>query len=150
MIISMLVLIIFVPMTYAKYISTEKINSKTGIAKPIFTFEGNEVIEISETNNIGYYEFSIKNFNETEVSETGFLYTIEIVCNDEEAIGFELYNEDEQIALDDLKTEQISIIGNEKVEQKYKLKVTYDVSKGAKEDIFGDVQVRVLSEQAFF
>ena len=138
------------PITYAKYISLEKISYKTEIAKPIFSFEGKEVIEISETNNIGYYEFSIKNFNETEVSETEFLYTIEIVCDNEEAIGFELYNEEKQIQLNNLKTEPISIKADEKIEQKYKLKVTYDISKGAKEDILGDVQVRVLSEQSFF
>lgn len=146
----MLILIIFMPIAYAKYISIEKLHSKTGIAKPIFSFEGNEVIEISEKNNIGYYEFSIKNFNETEVSETGFLYTIEIVCDNEETIEIELYNEENKIQLNNLKTEPISIKGNEKIEQKYKLKVTYDITKGAKEDILGDVQVRVLSEQAFF
>ena len=138
------------PIAYAKYISIEKIQSKTGIAKPIFSFEGNEVIEISEKNNIGYYEFSIKNFNETEVSETGFLYTIEIVCDSEEAIEIELYNEENQIDLNNLKTETILIKGNEKIEQKYKLKVIYDITKGTKKDILGDVQVRVLSEQAFF
>lgn len=149
-IITLSLIILFIPITYAKYISLEKIHSKTEISKPIFSFVGNEVIEISKTNNIGYYEFSIKNFNETEVSETGFLYTIEIVCDSEEAIEFELYNEENEIQLNDLKTGQISINGNEKIEQKYKLKVTYDITKGAEEDIFGDVQVRVLSEQCFF
>lgn len=149
-IITLSLIILFVPITYAKYISVEKINSKTEISKPIFSFVGNEVIEISKTNNIGYYEFSIKNFNETEVSETGFLYTIEIVCDSEEAIEFELYNEENEIELNNLKTAQISINGNEKIEQKYKLKVTYDITKGTKEDILGDVQVRVLSEQCFF
>ena len=149
-IITLSLIILFVPITYAKYISVEKIKSKTEISKPIFSFVGNEVIEISKTNNIGYYEFSIKNFNETEVSETGFLYTIEIVCDSEEAIEFELYNEENEIQLNELKTAQISINGNEKIEQKYKLKVTYDITKGTKEDILGDVQVRVLSEQCFF
>ena len=137
------------PIAYAKYISIEKIQTKTGIAKPIFSFEGNEVIEISEKNNIGYYEFSIKNFNETEVSETGFLYTIEIVCDSEESIEIELYNEENQIQLNSLKTEPISIKENEKIEHKYKLKVTYDITKGVKKDILGDVQVRILSEQSF-
>ena len=89
------------------------------IATPIFIVEGSETNKISAINNIGYYEFSIKNYNETEISETSFLYTIEIVSDTDEAIQFELYDEEKQIPLENLKTEKISISVNEKIEKKY-------------------------------
>ena len=118
------------------------------IATPIFIVEGSETNKISAINNIGYYEFSIKNYNETEISETSFLYTIEIVSDTDEAIQFELYDEEKQIPLENLKTEKISISGNEKIEKKYKLKVTYDNTLGTKgKDILEEVQIKVHSEQ---
>jgi len=133
---------------YAKYISVDQVSASVDIANPIFLVEGKETTKISEINNIGYYEFLVKNFNESNISETGFLYTIEILSNTDESIQFELYNEDSQIPLENLKTGQLSIIGNEKVEQKYKLKVIYDSAKGTKgKDILEEVQVKVHSEQ---
>ena len=51
--------------------------------------------------------------------------------------------------MENLKTEQLSIIGNEKVEEKYKLKVIYDKTKAIMgKDILEEVQVKVHSEQA--
>lgn len=118
------------------------------MATPIFIVEGKETTKISEINNIGYYEFSIKNFNETNISETGFVYTIEILSNTDESIQFELYNEEIQVPLENLKTQELAIMANEKVEQKYKLKVTYDSTKGVSgKDILEEVQIKVHSEQ---
>ena len=123
-------------------------SSTLNIAKPIFIVEGKETTKINEINNIGYYEFSIKNFNETQISEIGFLYTIEVISNTDETIQFELYNEDIQIPLENLKTKELSIIGNEKIEQKYKLKIIYDNSKGnSGKEILEEVQIKVHSEQ---
>ena len=133
---------------YGKYITVDILTSTNGIAKPIFIVEGADVTKISEINNIGYYEFSIKNFDETSISETGFLYTIEIISNTDDTIQFELYNEEIQIPLEDLKTKPISIIGNKKVEQKYKLKVIYDnTNKTNGKEVLEEVQVKVHSEQ---
>ena len=123
-------------------------SSTLNIAKPIFIVEGKETTQINEINNIGYYEFSIKNFNQTQISEIGFLYTIEVISNTDETIQFELYNEDIQIPLENLKTKELSIIGNEKTEQKYKLKIIYDKSKGnSGKEILEEVQIKVHSEQ---
>lgn len=82
------------------------------------------------------------------MSETNFLYTIEIISNLDEKIQFELYNEDTQIPLENLKTPQIQIMGNEKVEQKYKLKIIYNnTEKNNGKEILDEVQIRVCSEQ---
>ena len=76
------------------------------------------------------------------------MYTIEILSNTDESIQFELYNEEEQIPLKNLKTEKLLISGNGKVEQRYKLKVIYDNTKGTSgKDILEEVQVKVHSEQ---
>lgn len=148
MLLTITIILLSTHIVYAKYITMEKISSKVGIAKPIFIVEGKETTKISEINNIGYYEFSIKNFNETNISETGFLYTIEIISNTDESVQFELYNEENQIPLENLKTQQLSIKGNEKIEQKYKLKVVYDSTKGNLEkNILEEVQIKVHSEQ---
>lgn len=141
-------MILSTQIVYAKYIYVDKKSATLDIATPIFIVRGGETTKISEINNIGYYEFSIKNFNETQISETGFLYTIEIISDTDESIQFELYNEEAQIPLENLKTEKLSISGNEKIEQKYQLKVIYDSSKGSRgQDILEEVQVRVHSEQ---
>ena len=139
----------FTPIVYAKYISIERASSTLNIAQPIFVVEGNQTTKISETNNIGYYEFSIKNFNETDISETSFLYTIEIIADIDESIKYELYHGEEVVKLENLKTQQLSIKGHEKIEEKYKLKVIYDSSKATEQtDITKEVQVKVYSEQA--
>jgi len=145
---ALLIILLFVNIAYAKYITIEKASSSTDIAVPIFIVEGNEKIIISDTNNIGYYEFFIKNFNDTNISETNFLYTIEIISNLDDKIQFELYNEDTQIPLENMKTAQIQINGNEKIEQKYKLKIIYNNNQNrSEEEILDEVQIRVCSEQ---
>lgn len=147
-IITILLIILCTQVAFAKYSTTRNFNKKMEIATPIFIVEGTESNKISAINNIGYYEFTVKNYNETKVSETGFTYTIEVVSDTDESIKFELYNEDEQIPLKDLQTEQLSIVGNEKIEQRYKLKVTYDNTLGTKgKDILEEVQIKVHSEQ---
>ena len=146
--ITIAIILLSTHIVYAKYISTDKISSALSIAEPIFIVEGKETTKINEINNIGYYEFSIKNFNETNISEIGFLYTIEIISNIDESIQFELYNEETQILLENLKTQELSIKANKKIEQKYKLKVIYDKTKGSEgKDILEEVQVKVHSEQ---
>ena len=147
-ILTVAIILLSTHMVYAKYITVDKLSSTISVATPIFIVEGGETTKINEINNIGYYEFLIKNFNETQISETDFLYTIEIISNTDDTIQFELYNEETQIPLQNLKTKPISIIGNQKVEQKYKLKVIYDTTKGRSgNQIIEEVQIKVHSEQ---
>ena len=139
---------ILVPASISKFKEKEEIDGRIEIAEPIFIVEGNEKTNISAINNVGYYEFSVKNFKDTQVSETGFKYTIEIVSKTDDAIKFEIYKEDELLKLENQKTEELSIAGNEKIEQKYKLKVIYDNTKGTQgKDILEEVQVKIHSEQ---
>ena len=136
------------PKVYAKYIQYVELKSSTEIAKPVFIVEGTEQSKINSINNIGYYEFYVRNYNETEISDIGFNYIIEVVSKQDKSITFELYRGDENIVLENLKTEKMYIGANEKIEQKYKLKVTYnkDLNEIGK-DILQEVQIKVHSEQ---
>lgn len=148
LVLTVIIILLSMRTTYAKYISVDKISSQFSIATPIFVVQGGETIKISEINNIGYYEFSIKNFDENNISEVGFLYTIEIIANADDSIQFELYSNEIPIALEDFKTPKLSISGSEKIEQNYTLKVIYDSTKGIQgKDILEEVQVKVHSEQ---
>ena len=135
--------------TISQYKSKQEIRSTMTIAKPIFKVEGNETTKISALNNIGYYEFKIKNFDEENMSDTGFLYYIEILSKTDDAIKFELYDEQEQLMdLENLKTNQFIMPCNEKLEKNYKLKVVYDKNNGEiGKVILEDIQIKVHSEQ---
>ena len=57
-------------------------------------------------------------------------------------------NENKEIKLENLKSEQLILPGNEKTEQNYKLKVIYDKNLGTKGiDILKEIQVKIHSEQ---
>lgn len=142
-----IVLIFIVHISYAKYVKTEILNAVQEIAIPIFEIEEGKSIKIDKTNNTGFYEFSIRNFNEKNISEIDFIYTIEIVSDIGQEVQFELYDEDKQIALQNLKSEQISMKGNEKVEKKYKLKIVYNNIEDTKYNAIEKVQIKVHSEQ---
>lgn len=144
----LLVLLLLTTSVFAKYSSKEKLTGTMKIAKPIFLVNGSEKCDISAINNIGYYEFTVRNYDDNDISETGFKYTIEVVSETDDSIKFELYNEDELIPLNNLISKELFIDGNQKIEQKYKLKVTYDSNLGTKgKDILEEVQVKVHSEQ---
>ena len=138
---------ILVPMSISKFKSQEELKGKMDIAEPIFIVEGNEKANISAINNIGYYEFSVKNFKDNKISETGFKYVIEVVSKTDDAIKFELYKEDEPLKLDGQKTEEIMIAGNEKIE-----KVKTEKQRLAEErenqlvELVGEMAERILAE----
>lgn len=141
------VLIFSAHISYARYVKTEILNAVQEIAIPIFEIEEGETVKIDKENNIGFYKFSIKNFNEENISEIDFKYTIEIVSDIGQEVQFELYDEEKQILLQNLKSEQISMKGNGKVEKNYKLKIIYNNIKNIKSNTIEKVQIKVYSEQ---
>ena len=65
--------------SYARYINTEVVKGKQKIVKPILNMKEGIPIKIDNENKTKCYEFSIENFKDNDVSEIGFLYTIQIV-----------------------------------------------------------------------
>ncbi len=136
------------PKTLAKYTTTEKIDNKLEIAQPIFQVKGTEIAKINSINNIGYYDFIVKNYDKEKIGEVDFLYTIEVISDIDDSVKFELYKNGQLINLENQKTEVMSIKGNIKTEEQYRLKVTYDETKGTNgKDILEDVQIKIHSEQ---
>ncbi len=136
------------PKTLAKYTTTEKIDNKLEIAQPIFQVKGTEIAKINSINNIGYYDFIVKNYDKEKIGEVDFLYTIEVISDIDDSVKFELYKNGQLISLKNQKTEVMSIKGNIKTEEQYRLKVTYDETKGTNgKDILEDVQIKIHSEQ---
>lgn len=142
-----IIFICSVQISYARYIKTETIKGIQEIARPILTVEEGKKVLINEKNNVGYYEFSIKNYNEKYVSEIGFLYNIQIISKIGEIVKFELYNQEGMVELKNLRTEQILIKGKEKIEQKYKLKIIYNKEAFCEKSILEKIQIKVNSEQ---
>lgn len=141
-------LILILPVTYAKYTDLYRLFFSQEIANPIFVVDKGETVKINDTNNVGYYEFSIKNFEKEQISDIGFSYTIEIIPKLGEIPQFELYSENQKIPIENLKTSILSIKGNEKIEQKYILKIIYDKDNiEEKNKDVGEVQIKVCSEQ---
>lgn len=133
---------------FAKYNISKKTSANSKIAVPVLEVEGTETTKISAINNIGYYDFKIKNYNEKNISDVSQNYSIEIIANTDDSISFELYNEDEEVTLTNNKTDNIYIEGTKEKEHSYRLKVTYDKTKSnAEKDILEDVQIKVHSEQ---
>lgn len=124
--------------------TVEKREAMQEIAKPILSVEEGKNVEITEENRIVYYEFSIKNFKEESVSDISFWYTIEIISSLKD-IEVELYEDEENVQITDLKTNPIFISNCKKVKQDYKLKITYKGDNTS--EISEKIKIKIEAEQ---
>lgn len=133
----------------AKYETAKDVLTNSKIAMPIINVEGEVTSKISALSNIGYYDFTVKNYNQEKVSDVSLNYSIEIISSTDESISFKLYKGEEEINLENNKTEPIYIESLNQVEHSYRLEVMYDKTKSnSQKDILEDVQIKVHSEQA--
>ena len=132
-----------------KGINSTSINGTTEIAEPIIVVENNPPASITTTNDKGYYEFSVKNYDEEgNLTQVDLLYNIEIISKLDESIAVKIYKEDEEIQLENNKTQNMLLTKNKETEDKYKMEITYDKTKSnSLEDIIQDIQIKVHSEQ---
>ena len=94
------------------------------------------------------YTFEVRNFKEEELNEVEMEYYIEIVSHTDEAINFKLFRGEEQISLNNNKTEKIKLTKEEKQTHSYCLEITYDKTKGEiGKDINENVEVKIHSIQ---
>ncbi len=150
MVIMITIILFFSGFSMGKGINRKDINGKTEVAKPILQVENGSSIEINNTNKIGTYEFKVKNYNEQEeITQVDLEYYIEILNNLENTgITLKLFKNDQEIETKENKTEKFRISKNEKVEDNYKLEITYDENKNINmENIVEQLQIKVHSEQ---
>lgn len=149
-IIAIILIFFFSGFSMGKGFSRRDVNGNTEIAKPILEVENGSSLEINNKNDKGIYEFKVKNYNEQgEKTDVDLEYYIEIL-NYLENSGLELklYKDDQEIQINENKTETFLLTKDEIKEDNYKLEITYDKDKNVNMmDIFSQIQIKVRSEQ---
>lgn len=149
-IVLVILIFFFSGFSMGKGFSKKDINGNTEVAKPILQVENGNSLEISNTNKKGTYEFKVKNYNEQgETTQVDMEYYIEIL-NDLENRGIilKLFKNEQEIEINNNKTEKFILAKNQMEEDNYKLEVTYDENKNTNmEDIINQLQIKVHSEQ---
>ena len=149
-IVLIILIFFFSGFSMGKGFSKKDINGNTEVAKPILQVENGNSLEISNTNKKGTYEFKVKNYNEQgETTQVDMEYYIEIL-NDLENRGIilKLFKNEQEIEINNNKTEKFILAKNQMEEDNYKLEVTYDENKNTNmEDIINQLQIKVHSEQ---
>ena len=150
--VTMIIFLFFGGYSFAKYTENVVINSKTQIAEPIFEIENGPAIDITETQTIGEYNFKIKNFNSSDkLNQVDLNYCINILSKTDNSIEMKLYENDNEISLNDNKSEYIKLSKDKKEERNYIIKIAYDKNSEVNaediSDIAQSVQVEVHTEQ---
>lgn len=133
--------------TFSKYKKNINASSLTEIAKPILNVEGDREIKIDGIEDT-LYNFSVKNYDGSDISEVDMNYFIEIVNNSKADLEFILTKNGKDIKLTNNKTDLISSSGLERQTDEYQLKIKYHNNPAIVEDIDGSVQVKVEAVQA--
>lgn len=133
--------------TFSKYKKNINASSLTEIAKPILNVEGDRKIKIDGIEDT-LYNFSVKNYDGSDISEVDMNYFIEIVNDSKADLEFILTKNGKDIKLTNNKTDLISSSGLERQTDEYQLKIKYHNNPAIVEDIDGSVQVKVEAVQA--
>jgi hypothetical protein len=124
LIILMVFILFFTGYSFGKGSSKIDVEADGKIAEPILIVENNEPVSLSNTNTSGYYDFIVKNYNEEEkVTDIKLEYYVEILGTANESITYKLYKNDEEVELQNQKTNNFTLTNMEKQEDKYRLEV---------------------------
>lgn len=149
---SILFLIIILILTgnaIGKSISDVFINANAQVATPIFAVKTNPEIDILKLNDTAEYQFEVVNYENDQITDVEFSYTIEIISNFDEYVDFTLFRNGIELNLENNKTKQIDMAKAKLTEHKYTLKITYDESKiNSITEIIDNIQIKVHSEQS--
>ena len=145
----MVLALFFSGYSMGKEYSSTNIETNAKIAEPILIVENNPTIEINGKKQKEYYDFKVKNYKENgEVTQIDLVYNIEILSKAEETISFKLYKNNQEIPLENNKTEDMKLEKEKVQEDCYQLEIIYDKNKSRSvEDILQEVQIKVHSEQ---
>lgn len=149
LVIIMVLILFFTGYSFGKGFSETTVNTNAQIAEPVLIVDNNPSVDITAINNKGYYNFKIKNYDETgKINQVDLKYNIEIISNTDKSIIFKLYKDDQQIKMENKKSEDMILEKLDKKDVNYKLEITYDKTKSSSvADILENVQIKVHSEQ---
>lgn len=145
----MVLLLFFSGYSLGKEHSSINVNTNAKIAEPILIVENSPEIAVDGKNPKKQYDFKVKNYKEDgETNQIDLQYNIEIITTKEETISFKLYKDDQEIPLENNKTENMKLGKENTQEDNYKLEIIYEQNKSnSTKDIIQDVQIKVHSEQ---
>lgn len=149
-IIVIILIFFFSGFSMGKGYSKNDINGNTEIAKPIIQVENGNSLEINNQNKEGIYEFKVKNYNDNgEITQVDMEYYVEILDDlSNKGIDIKLLKDDEEIEINENKTEKYLLTKEGMQEDNYKLKLKYDENKNISiEDVVEQLQIKVHSEQ---
>lgn len=148
--VSIMVLVLFFSgYSMGKEQSNISVDTNAQIAEPILVVENSPVMEINGKKQRQYYDFKVKNYNENgEKTQVDLQYNIEILAKTEKTISFKLYQNEQEIPLENNKTGNMKLGKENRQEDCYQLEIIYDKTQSSETtDIIQDVQIKVHSEQ---
>jgi signal peptidase I len=123
--------------TFSKYVQSNTKNYFAKIANPVFIVEGNTEIYIDKYDTVNNYSFSIKNYNDKNISEVNLKYRIQIIAD--EQIEYKLLINDIFVVKEN--TEFI-------LKKSIKTDRQYTLTINAPEDYTGEVKLNIVAYQA--
>ena len=132
--------------TFSKHKKYVESSGVCEVAKPVFVVDGAENIKIDGVQDT-VYNFCIKNYTDTEISQVSLDYYIEIVNDSKADLGFVLNKNGQAIGLDNNKSKMISLTGFTKQDDNYELQITHNNNTAITSDIEGNVQIKVEAVQ---
>lgn len=146
---TMVMVLFFSGYSIGKIFSNTQIKASGTIAEPVFIVENSSEINLTETQNEGNYIFSVKNYNETgNTAQVNMKYNIEILAPKEETISIKILKNNNEIQMENNKSEYFLLTKQEQQKDEYEIKIKYDKTKSTSiENILQDIQIKVHSEQ---
>lgn len=116
------------------------------IAESVFRVDGDQMIKIDGKEETVYH-FSVKNYDETKMSEVDLNYDIEILNASSSDLEFELSQNGKPVNLDQNKTDLFCLSPFEKQKHDYILRIIYQNQPANFEEIEGSVQIKTQAIQ---
>ena len=126
----LLICLILIKSSIAKYINLFDRSGNGVIAEPIIVLEKDEVVDKyfdKRTDSINYL-INIKNYTDEKINEVGFTYNLEILeSNNDFPIDIKLIdlNTNEEVELNDNKTQEYLIGVNSREDHRYLLNIDW-------------------------
>ena len=136
-------IIIFSKNSFGKYFTRFQLESNNEITEPVISIENDETININSINN-KTYNFKIKNYNnEGKVSELNIEYYINISSIKD--VSLKVYNNNDEIKLNNGNTDKYSLDKNTKQEDVYKIEIVF--LDDSDKEIFEEINMKIYFEQ---
>lgn len=145
-IISIVLLFFFSGFSIGKAFTETNISSNFSIAKPILIVDNKSQVEIKNINDIGIYEFTVKNYDsEGNVTQVDLEYNVEILTGIDENLELKIFKNNQEIDFNNNITQKYELTKDKKQEHNYKIEINCK-SKDV-EQIIQEIQIKVHSEQ---